>query len=146
MIDHGYLLYFAYGSNLSLSQMNFRCPSNSKIGIGVLEGFRWIISKRGYANVVKSSSDFVLGVVYKITKFDKSRLSAFEGVHKRSYDEKQLEISIDGVGHDCLIYIDPIIAEGIPDENYISKINNGIRESQIPQTYVKKYLRNKIYQ
>ncbi|RDL35344.1 uncharacterized protein BP5553_07275 [Venustampulla echinocandica] len=46
-------LYFAYGSNLSLTQMSQRCPSSPYYGLGKLPGYRWIIGERGYANVVK---------------------------------------------------------------------------------------------
>jgi len=46
-------LYFAYGSNLSLAQMNLRCPTSSYIGLARLRGYRWIINTRGYANIVE---------------------------------------------------------------------------------------------
>ncbi|KAF7907216.1 uncharacterized protein EAF01_004803 [Botrytis porri] len=45
-------LYFAYGSNLSLTQMQTRCPDSTYIGMGVLQNYRWIVNQRGYANVV----------------------------------------------------------------------------------------------
>ncbi|KAA8572454.1 hypothetical protein EYC84_003074 [Monilinia fructicola] len=45
-------LYFAYGSNLSLTQMKARCPNSTYYGLGVLQGYRWIINQRGYANIV----------------------------------------------------------------------------------------------
>ncbi|KAJ2894971.1 hypothetical protein MKZ38_007060 [Zalerion maritima] len=45
-------LYFAYGSNMSLSQMRRRCPQNSYIGVGTLHGYTWQINDRGYANVI----------------------------------------------------------------------------------------------
>lgn len=48
-------LYFAYGSNLSPTQMAARCPSSRLIGVGQLIGYRWLINARGYANVVDSS-------------------------------------------------------------------------------------------
>ncbi|UNI21471.1 Cholestenol Delta-isomerase [Purpureocillium takamizusanense] len=46
------ILYFAYGSNLSTRQMRQRCPFSTPVGLGFLEGWRWIINERGYANVV----------------------------------------------------------------------------------------------
>ncbi|KAF5879268.1 uncharacterized protein Bfra_006474 [Botrytis fragariae] len=45
-------LYFAYGSNLSLSQMQTRCPDSTCVGIGVLQDYRWIVNQRGYANII----------------------------------------------------------------------------------------------
>ncbi|ERF70814.1 hypothetical protein EPUS_02336 [Endocarpon pusillum Z07020] len=51
--------YFAYGSNLSPEQMAGRCPeypatSSIPVAIARLDGWRWIICGRGYANVVPS--------------------------------------------------------------------------------------------
>lgn len=33
-------LYFAYGSNLWLKQMSFRCPEATYLGMGLLQGAR----------------------------------------------------------------------------------------------------------
>ncbi|KAF7506281.1 hypothetical protein GJ744_012089 [Endocarpon pusillum] len=49
--------YFAYGSNLSPEQMAGRCPeypatSSIPVAIARLDGWRWIICARGYANIV----------------------------------------------------------------------------------------------
>ena len=71
-------LYFAYGSNLSFAQMDSRCPENTQMGIGILHGYRWIISSRGYANVVKSDPDYVMGRIYKINKRDEESLDKKE--------------------------------------------------------------------
>lgn len=46
--------YFAYGSNLRDAQMAARCPDSRKIGLARLRGYRWIITTRGYANIVES--------------------------------------------------------------------------------------------
>ena len=52
--------YFAYGSNLSVEQMAGRCrdsaTSSMPVAIARLDGWRWIICERGYANVVPASS------------------------------------------------------------------------------------------
>ncbi|KAL8847178.1 MAG: hypothetical protein Q9221_007779 [Calogaya cf. arnoldii] len=74
--------YFAYGSNLSLSQMTARCPSSSYIGIARLTHYRWIINRRGYANIVQTEnpSDIVYGLVYVLTNDDEEQLDLREGV------------------------------------------------------------------
>jgi gamma-glutamylcyclotransferase len=72
--------YFAYGSNLMLDQMKERCTDNVKIGIGTLSGYRWIINTRGYANIVKSEGDYVLGMIYEISSNDEKTLDRKEGL------------------------------------------------------------------
>lgn len=97
-------LYFAYGSNLSYSQMQKRCTSEPEIsakpvGIARLDNWRWIICGRGYANVLppqvngcdgtevttdEDSKDVVWGVLYDMTPEDLQTLDMYEGVdHSR---------------------------------------------------------------
>ena len=137
-------MYFAYGSNLWIRQMDNRCPDNVKVGIGVLHGYRWIITTRGYANIIKSPDDDVWGVVYKISSNDEEALDRHEGVNQGLYNKKYLEISIPGEVQECLVYLDQIIQEGLPDTEYISRINKGIIDANLPPNYVNKYLRGKI--
>ncbi|KAF6237916.1 hypothetical protein HO173_004117 [Letharia columbiana] len=62
-------LYFACGSNLWREQMMLRCPKSTYVGVGHLAQYRWIISDRGYANIVSSTKpeDEVYGHVYNLT-------------------------------------------------------------------------------
>ena len=138
------IMYFAYGSNMCIRQMNERCPNNSKIGIGQLSGYRWIISTRGYANVVKSSNDDVWGVIFKISIQDEAKLDGYEGVSTKCYLKENLDILIDRRIKNCLTYVDPITEIGIPSYTYSNTINEGILDSKLPEEYVEKYLRPKI--
>ncbi|KAL7795790.1 hypothetical protein V8C37DRAFT_373451 [Trichoderma ceciliae] len=51
------ILYFAYGSNLSTEQMRQRCPFSTAVGLGKITGWRWIINRRGYANIVSEGGE-----------------------------------------------------------------------------------------
>jgi gamma-glutamylcyclotransferase len=83
-------VYFGYGSNLWLHQMHIRCPTSQYLGVARLNGFKWIINDRGYANVVETTdntkpkkSDFddvVFGLVYTLEPDDEARLDKNEGV------------------------------------------------------------------
>ena len=139
-------LYFAYGSNLSFAQMDSRCPENTRMGIGILHGYRWIISSRGYANVVKSDPDYVMGRIYKINKRDEESLDKKEGFNSvpSCYDKETLSIITDGVSCNCFVYVDPVVQEGPPKNEYIDRINLGLVDSEFPTEYVEKYIRNKI--
>ena len=137
-------LYFAYGSNLCIRQMNDRCPNNSKIGTGKLKGHRWIITKRGYANVVKSSDEDVWGIIYEISMSDEDKLDVYEGVSKKCYVKENLDILIDGKIQNCLTYVDPTTEEGVPTSTYANTIDEGLCDSKLPEEYVEKHLRPKI--
>lgn len=129
--------YFAYGSNIWAKQMRDRCPDHRLIGNGILKRYRWIISSRGYANVVKSSSDFVLGLVYEISDADERNLDRYEGVDRGSYRKELLSVEVDRSLATCLIYIDPVEEEGLPKAEYIRRINMGIKEANLPPEYVR---------
>ncbi|KKY20949.1 putative aig2 family protein [Phaeomoniella chlamydospora] len=91
-------LYFAYGSNLSLTQMGKRCPESRLIGRGRLYGYVWQINERGFANVVKSvdSTKFVDGLCYLLNPIDVGRLDRSEGV-PTAYQKRLLQVSLHGV-------------------------------------------------
>ena len=126
--------------------MKKRCPNNIRQNIGRLNGYRWIISNRGYANVIESENDYVLGRIYKINNIDEASLDKDEGVAllNSGYDKKILPIIVDGVSCDCLVYVDPITQEGPPKDEYINRINLGLADSDFPTEYVEKYIRPKI--
>jgi gamma-glutamylcyclotransferase (GGCT)/AIG2-like uncharacterized protein YtfP len=134
------VLYFAYGSNLWQQQMTERCPEHKKIGTGILGGWRWIITTRGYASIVFSEVDYVLGTVYDLSEADICNLDRFEGVAQGSYRKEMITVNVDGRDLNCLVYIDMVTEVGKPKEEYIDRINNGIRDAELPNAYVVRYL------
>jgi gamma-glutamylcyclotransferase (GGCT)/AIG2-like uncharacterized protein YtfP len=124
-----------------VKQMKDRCPNHQIVGSGVLKNYRWIISSRGYANIVKSPQSVVYGVVYKISESDECSLDRWEGVTDGSYRKEMLDVVIDESTQTCLVYIDPIEDEGLPKTEYIVRINNGIEDARLPWSYVQKTIR-----
>jgi gamma-glutamylcyclotransferase len=137
----GDMLYFAYGSNLWRQQMISRCPNHREIAAGLLRGWRWIITTRGYAGIVESEGDYVLGTVYELSEADLQNLDLFEGVAQGNYRKEMITVDVDGRDLNCLVYIDPVTVEGNPKVEYIARINNGIRDAGFPDAYVTRYLR-----
>ena len=80
--------YFAYGSNLSPTQMSIRCKSapRSSIPIAVarLRGWKWHICERGSANIVYTGGvglqNETWGLVYDLDVEDEKLLDYWEGV------------------------------------------------------------------
>jgi gamma-glutamylcyclotransferase len=135
------MLYFAFGSNLWRHQMVIRCPGNREFGAGRLKGWRWIITARGYASIVVSENDYVLGTVYELTEADMCNLDSFEGVAQGSYRKETVRVEVAGREMDCLVYIDPVVQKGKPKEEYVARINHGIRDACLPEEYTNRYLR-----
>lgn len=86
--------YFAYGSNLHLKQMKRRCPQSKYIGRARLTNHRWQINERGYANVVESEGHWVDGLVYEINGVDEAKLDINEGVSKKAYIKKYMNVHL----------------------------------------------------
>jgi len=122
--------------------MQDRCPDHQFMGGGVLKGYRWIISARGYANIIRSSLDVVYGVVYEIFGADEQELDDYEGVSGGSYRKELLSVEINGVPTDCLVYVDSTEDEGLPTIEYINRINKGLVDADLPADYVEGCIRN----
>jgi len=136
--------YFAYGSNMWLGQMKRRCPNYRVIGNGVLKGYRWIINKRGFANVIKSEQDEVHGVIYEISATDEQSLDCQVGVHNNKYRKQMMTVDFAGQNQECLVYVDPIFEEGKPKQEYIERLKKGIIDTNLTCEYVSRYLREYI--
>jgi gamma-glutamylcyclotransferase (GGCT)/AIG2-like uncharacterized protein YtfP len=79
------VLYFAYGSNLSLDQMGRRCPGSRMLDTGFIEDHelsfttyadRW---KGGVADIIEKKGSKVWGLVYELSMEDLSSLDYYEG-------------------------------------------------------------------
>jgi gamma-glutamylcyclotransferase (GGCT)/AIG2-like uncharacterized protein YtfP len=121
--------------------MKRRCPNHRIIGKGILRGYRWIISKRGYANIVRSESDEVQGVIYEISETDEACLDGHEGVRNGAYRKEMMAVEAEGQLLDCLVYVDFVEEECTPREEYIDRLNKGFSDSNLPLEYIDCYIR-----
>lgn len=114
-------LYFAYGSNLSPTQMRQRCMFNPELSarplaIAVLHKWRWLICEAGYANVlpppgmrvgpqrsdlagkipVSGEEDAIYGILYDMDARDEGVLDGYEGVdHYAEKADESGEVRVD---------------------------------------------------
>jgi hypothetical protein len=72
-------LYLAYGSNLNMSQMAYRCPTAKPVGAAMIYG--WELCFRGVADIIKSDDpQMVLPVgIWEISPADEYALDEYEG-------------------------------------------------------------------
>ncbi|CRL22564.1 AIG2-like [Penicillium camemberti] len=97
--------YFAFGSNMSLTQMAERCPGSTFIGKATLRGYKWQINQRHVANIVKvtkdvssgpaDQGDVVEGLVFSITDKDRRTLDRKEGIKLGVYERVVLNVLLE---------------------------------------------------
>ena len=133
--------YFGYGSNLSKEQMAIRCPESKYYASGTLSGYSWLINTRGYASIKPSNSDFVLGEIFTLSQQDVDYLDIYESVEEGMYLKTNLSVETSKGTIDCLVYIASDSTPGIPQEEYIERINLGIKSANLPDDYVQQAIR-----
>ena len=86
-------LYLAYGSNLNVRQMKFRCPSAKIIGVGLIKNYQLMYkgSKTGsYLTIEKMKGSAVPVAVWEVTDFDERRLDSYEGFPSFYYKKNMM--------------------------------------------------------
>lgn len=69
--------YIAYGSNLSVEQMAYRCPDATIAGQAVLAG--WELLFRGCATIAPNPEKNTPVLVWEISERDEKNLDTYEG-------------------------------------------------------------------
>ena len=133
--------YFGYGSNLSKEQMAIRCPDSNYVSSGKLLGYSWLINTRGYASIKPSKDDIVLGEIFSLSQKDVDYLDIYENVDDGMYIKSTLSIETSSGPIVCLVYIASDNNLGSPQEEYIHRINSGIKSANLPADYVQKSIR-----
>ena len=81
--------YIAYGSNLSVGQMAYRCPDAKIAGMAALEG--WKLVFKIHADIVPCEGRVVPVLVWEISEKDEKSLDRYEGFPSY-YIKKELPI------------------------------------------------------
>ena len=75
-------MYFAYGSNMNLDQMAYRCPAAEAVCTAKLEGYELFFAGRpgnGVASIRPKQGGTVVGVLWKLTEACEKSLDHYEG-------------------------------------------------------------------
>lgn len=100
--------YLAYGSNLNLHQMSYRCPSAKPIGIVNLENYRLVYKgladDYAYLTIEKYEGSNVPLGLFEISLWDIYSLDIYEG-YPTLYSKCHIPIKIGNKTKKALIYI-----------------------------------------
>ena len=111
------MLYVAYGSNMNLKQMAYRCPNSKIVGNGKLNGWKLIFNI--HADVVKGNKhDNVPVVVWDIAYEDWWMLDRYEGYPSYYVKEIVNVILEDGKPNSGVGFNDPFEKKSETDSIY----------------------------
>ena len=143
--------YLAYGSNLNIRQMRYRCPTARPIGITVIPDYELLYkgSKTGsYLTIEKKHGSLVPIAVWEVTAADEKRLDAYEGC-PTFYYKKELKLPVrlaNGKTKKLTAFIYIMHEErelGCPSLTYIRTCEEGYRNFGFDQKYLETaYLRS----
>lgn len=145
-------LYIAYGSNLNMEQMRYRCPAAQFLGTGVIADYELQFKGSPYnahATIAPAEGQSVPVGVWKIQKPDEARLDFYEGYHKngyRYYDKETIPVRMDnGSTMSGMVYImDPKMDFGMPSREYTNTIRQGYRDCGMDGTVLEQAIEKSV--
>ena len=126
-------LYFAYGSNLDLEEMEKRCPSSTLLSAALLDDWSFIINGQGWATIVPDAGGRVFGALWRLQADDERSLDGYEDVGGGLYSKERLKISEPEVV--AMTYLAANSRKGLPNEGYLERIVRALQKLGAPQAY-----------
>lgn len=129
--------YIAYGSNLNVKQMAWRCPKAKAIGTAVIKDYELLFkgSKSGsYLTIEPKMGSSVPVAIWETTEEDEKALDRYEG-YPNFYYKKTMTLEVKKLGKEetetvnAYVYImheDRVF--GVPSLSYVSTCIEGYRK------------------
>ena len=131
-------LYVAYGSNLNLGQMAYRCPTAEVFGRGVIDNYELVFNR--VASIERKDGAKVPVAVWSIDDECEKSLDRYEGF-PWMYRKEDIEVVMeDGRKVKGLVYIMNDDRRELPTQSYYDVIANGYEDVGLDR----KYLRNAV--
>lgn len=125
-------LYVAYGSNLNLPQMSFRCPTAKVVGASEIKDYELLFRggrKSSVATVEPLKGSSVPVLLWKLKERDLQALDRYEG-YPSFYRKEILPVELKGKTIPAMVYImsdgHPF---GSPSDYYLDTIMEGYRSA-----------------
>ena len=130
-------LYVAYGSNLNMMQMGWRCPNAKVVGIGFIRNYQ--LTFRGVATIIPIEKVDVPVAVWEITEECEKALDRYEG-YPHLYHKEMIDVEMQDKTLKAMVYI---MNKGIPHmpvRSYFDTIRQGYLDCGLDETYLKEAL------
>jgi AIG2-like family len=129
--------HFAYGSNMNGALMRRRCRDAVWLGPACLPEWRFIVTRDGFASIVRDRGEIVYGVLWRLSPRDAAALNAYESLDNGLYVRRFLPVRCgDRIGP-ALVYVAHTRAEGRPRPGYQRLVIEAAREWGLPASYVR---------
>ncbi len=130
--------YVAYGSNMNLEQMAFRCPNSKMVAPAMMYGYE--LQFKYHATVEPNPDSKVPILLWKLSKRDEQQLDRYEGFPKY-YRKETKPFTFRGETVEGMMYImngdNPLQA---PSEQYYNTILQGYKAAGLDTSYLEKAL------
>lgn len=137
------ILYFAYGSNLSTSQMKQRCPGSKLLHKAYLRNYKLVFNRYSstwqgaVADVIKCEEKHVWGLIYEMTSKDLKLLDDFEG-YPNCYNRKLTTVynqHQQSIANVWVYYIIHKCKKAAPAKRYLDIIKTAAHDFNFPKYY-----------
>ena len=134
-------LYIAYGSNINLEQMAYRCPHSKVIGTSEIKDFE--LEFRGVATIVPKENASVPVLIWELDERDLPILNRYEGL-PRLYRQEKMPFELGGKSYEGMAYLMNHGEISPPSQQYYNTILQGYRENGLDESYLQKALENSL--
>jgi len=140
-------LYIAYGSNLNLPQMAFRCPTAKVVGASEIKDYELLFRggrKSSVATVEPLKGSSVPVLLWKLKERDLQSLDRYEGFPS-FYRKEILEVELRGKTVPAMVYImndgHPF---GSPSDYYLNTILEGYQSAGFDTEFLEQAMEKSI--
>lgn len=125
-------LYLAYGSNLNMEQMQWRCPDSKVYGETDLQNYKMTFrshnTRGGVANIEPHRGTIVKALVWEISERDERSLDRYEG-YPWLYTKKVIDVKVGDETVQAMVYVMTTRYKlAAPAPSYVNIIEQGYRD------------------
>lgn len=127
-------LYVAYGSNLNIRQMKYRCPGAKLYGTGVIDDYELQFKGQphsAFATIAPKEGASVPVAVWEISEKNEQALDRYEG-YPSHYFKQNVPVQLDGEEVSAMVYIMNLkMGFGLPSPYYYKTVYEGYNDCEL---------------
>jgi len=119
---------------MDVDQLKTRCPMSEPVCVGILQGYEFYITNRGYASIREKKRSMVYGLLANMTPFCVMQMDVFECA-PRIYSRSLVTVkTCSGFEVNAFVYIDDSV-DGEAKPFYMKRIRAAAWKLRLPKTY-----------